>query len=365
MPEHEHSPIVPDHIGEIESDIAFTDSKGDIPLDGRQLRGTIPDFDSDLTQAIRPGAPWPHIERYGIGFWPDVASYGIALTDQLRRGQEEQATLMAAYRDRRGIDRPLRREEAIASSLGNLVVVQGNHNPRNRNNSERKVNGSPWYVGMAGDNLAIVSQLPYFEQIERFGGLTFLGRVNSDVATEFYGNPKEQFTSSVSPAFAELVRGDFDEILFDYRDRAERKAAETSGNHPEIFSEELVPARIAYFDRYLNTRLLVANQLEVVKAIEAGAGFKVFIDGEPINEPVNSGSSLFESELDVLTLYKNPADPEVVDGPGYIEFARRVVNPNDVSYSAVATIVKHVEAHTGEDFRSQDLGGLELELEAA
>lgn len=296
-----------------EATIQFSDVFGAIPGTEHFDASSLYDFDAELTAQVRNVGKF-HDAQFSIGYWPELGDYGAVLLEELRRYQQHEA------HRKLGTEQGLPEHPdtlVLHQSLQHAVVAVVNCAPRTHVHQERNVNGEEFHVAVTSSGLEVYAQLPYFRGLHARGWIDKFYRIPNDSGAWPEG---EQFRSSC----VTQVRSNTDVLV----------QADVSG----IPLLDL-PFRVAYVDKFGNVRLECAEMAEVHDLLQPGNTVKLAVDGgksSVLAHVVNRLTDIPEGEVG---LYRNPADDLVSSGPGYLEFVRRVSNPNGHAAHAYATLI--------------------------
>lgn len=293
----------------------------------------IYDFDADLTAQGR-GNGYFEDAKYPIGPWPATGEYGVVLAAELR---QEQKRIYAVYQDHDRTHLP--DAEAIAKSLGKMLVVGVNWAVRREEHRETGQNGDPFYIAELEDNVQIISQLQFLRGVASRGLVRGLWRIRDDNPIWPKG---EQHRSSIADQLRNFPEG----LVFEDLNSAPKD------KRTELF--------LAYGDKYGNGRLGKPENAPVPEII-AGKDYRIRLDGKEMPEPVVGVHSLPEIPQDALGVYINPADASHTRGIRYFEICRRVANPNDPRNSAYETLRRTVLPNSGQH---PDWAQVQIELAA-
>lgn len=263
----------------------------------------IADFDSRLTSQVRNAGHWTDMQS-PIGAWPHTGNYGAVLISQLR---QEQQRLLDVYEASSKLDLP--DAEALAQSLGKMVVGVINWAPRTEEHHKKGQNGEDFYIAEVEGNVQLFSQLPFLEGVASRGLVQALWRVRDINSVWPRG---EQFRSSIVTQ------------LRNFPEHLEQQSLEVL---PVAESDALT---LAYADKYGNAR--IESPVGFEKEAIPGREHILRVDGNDIK--IHGVSRLTEIPENELGVYVNPADAH----PHYLELVRRVSDPNNASHSAYETL---------------------------
>lgn len=334
MSRHDFTPVPSTAEREATIQLSDTFSEGWAP----EGAPPIADFDSLLTAQVRNAGRFVDIQS-PIGAWPHTGNYGAVLAAELRH---EQQRLYAGYVEDGLSDLP--DAQVLRRSLERDVAFVINHAPRTKKHHEAGQNGEDFYIAELGSEeqrlgLQIFSQLPFLSGVAARGLVQNLWRVRDRNATWPKG---EQFRSS---------------IVSQLRNRPNDLEWQP---HPELVIPEIARhgIHLAFADKYGNSRLERRGGLAIPEL--PGADIQLRVDGKPLR--AHGVTRLTEIPEDELGIYANPADRERPNRPGYIEFVRRVSNPNDPRNSAYETL-RRTAAPEGSS-QHPDWSQVEIEIAA-
>lgn len=292
-----------------EATIRFSDVFGNIPLaDSLQ---NIPDFDAVLTDAVRNTGRFPD-STFPIGAWPELGDYALVLLDQLRNAQAEQSQSLQAsgHPD----------AEALRTSLGGAVLAVINCAPRTDSHRRTGENGDTFYVGLTKAGNEIYGQLKFFRGIHARGWLKELFKIPNEGGL---WQEREQFRSS-------------------YVTQARLRPNILEQAEPNQVPDIELDGRLAYVDKFGNAKIEVKDIKEAQAGLEPGKKAELRIGEGAGIVAVRAVRSLSEIPEEEIGLYINPTEDSPQSGPGYLELARRVGDPNHTSKHAYAELSRKV-----------------------
>ncbi len=297
-------PALPETLGQPpEAVIQFSDVFGFLPTHSpeaasRSVTDSV-DFDAKLTAQVGNTDRFRDSE-FPIGSWPALGDYAAVLLWQLRERQSQENG-----------KRP--------------VVAVVNCAPRTDGHFEAGTNGDEFYVATTENGLEIYSPAIYLRGLAARGLIRTLHRIPNDCGLWAEG---EQFRSST----VVHARKQPDILM----------PAELS-DIPKITQQ----VRVAFADKFGNVRLEVADRKAVGEIVDSGTDRILIKIGKYGEQVVRVARNLAEIPKGKIGIYRNPSEIDGDDGgPGYVEVARRVDNPNTTTDHAHEILLKRVpEGH--------------------
>ncbi len=313
------------------------------------------DFDSGLTVAFESSGA-PDMAQIPIGERPWVTDYGLVLVDDL---VADRAGRTGDFPDAL---HPDQRRELERS--GGAVIALANFAPRDDANTQTRAdgsraNGSDFYLATTTSGLEVVTTPLSF-----LGGLEARDRIVSLHCIPTDGHPEfregEQFRS------AGVVRSrrhsDHLDTVFDYASREDLIEAKKDGSHPDVIPIDSRTGRIAYVDKFGNTRAELADARSAGELEEGQiAGLVVRTEGKEVEVGVVKARDLRSAPLGQLAVYRNVSDGDGgLSGRDYLEVIARVNgNPSTAGNSAIYQLLDKVPE------LADTLGTAEVELVTA
>ncbi len=304
-----------------EATIQFSDVFGAIPGMEHFDASSLYDFDAELTAQVRNAGKF-HDAQFSIGYWPELGDYGAVLLEELRRYQQHEIQRKDAAAS--GVpEHP--DTKVLRRSVDNAVVAVVNCAPRTHIHQEQNLNGDEFHVALTESGLEVYAQLPYFRGLQARGWIKEFYRIPNDSGAWPEG---EQFRSS---------------CVTQVRSNTRVLVEEATSVIPSLD----LPIRVAYVDKFGNVRLECAELGMLQEHLVPGNTVRLEMESGKrgiVAHVVNRLTDIPEGEVG---LYRNPADDPATTGPGYLEFVRRVSNPNGHTAHAYATLIAATGIESG------------------
>ncbi len=302
-----------------EATVQFSDVFGAIPGMEHHDASSLYDFDAELTAQVRNAGKF-HDAQFSIGYWPELGDYGAVLLEELRRYQKQEL-----LRKRSGGSAGPEHPDVLVlhTSVERAVVAVVNCAPRTNVHQELNLNGEEFHVAITSSGLEVYAQLPYFRGLQARGWIEEFYRIPNDAGAWPEG---EQFRSS---------------CVTQVRSNTGVLVQEDTAVIPSLD----LPIRVAYVDKFGNVRLECADMGKLQELLMPGRAVNLEVEGGRHSITAHVVKRLTDIPEGEVGLYRNPADDPVASGPGYLEFVRRVSNPNGHAAHAYATLI----AATGVD----------------